>query len=105
MRVFSNGQGLRRIFLATLIISNILSVGFFLFNTFQCTPVSFFWLGWDKQHAGHCIPPDKVALSGAIIDLFWTILIILLPLPTILRLKLPGYKKFVTTVMFTFGIS
>ncbi|APA08632.1 hypothetical protein SS1G_02361 [Sclerotinia sclerotiorum 1980 UF-70] len=105
IRVFTVGTGPRRIFLITLIVSNTLSVGFALFNIFQCTPISYFWLRWDEEHKGHCIPANKVTLSGGIIDLFWTVLIIVIPLPYILRLKLAAYKKFAATTMFALGIS
>ncbi|KAI0805330.1 CFEM domain-containing protein [Xylaria sp. FL0064] len=104
IRVFS-GAGPRRIFWAVLIVSDILSVGFLLFNIFQCTPIAYFWLQWDKKHEGYCINASKVTLSGGVIDLFWTLLIVIIPLPYILRLKLPPYKKFATTVMFTLALS
>ncbi|KAI0451402.1 CFEM domain-containing protein [Xylaria acuta] len=104
IRVFS-GAGPRRIFWAVLIVSDILSVGFLLFNIFQCTPIDYFWLQWDKEHEGHCIDASKVTLSGGVIDLFWTLLIVVIPLPYILRLKLPPYKKFAVTIMFTLAIS
>ncbi|KAI0543573.1 hypothetical protein F4679DRAFT_568135 [Xylaria curta] len=104
IRIFS-GAPPRRIFWAVLIVSNILSVGFLLFNIFQCTPINYFWLQWDNEHEGHCIGAGKVTLSGGIIDLFWTLLILVMPLPYILRLKPPPYKKFAVTVMFLLGIS
>ncbi|KAI0486689.1 CFEM domain-containing protein [Xylaria cf. heliscus] len=104
IRVFS-GAGPRRIFWAVLIVSDILSVGFVFFNIFQCTPVDHFWLQWDKEHEGHCINASTVTLSGGVIDLFWTLLIVVIPLPYILRLKLPPYKKFAATVMFSLAIT
>ncbi|KAK4206795.1 hypothetical protein QBC37DRAFT_114306 [Rhypophila decipiens] len=104
IRVFPVGTGPRRIFWAVLIVSDILSVGFLFFNIFQCSPISHFWLQWDGLHEGTCIGPNKVTLSGGIIDLFWTLVILIIPLPYVLRLKLPPYKKFAATVMFTWGI-
>ncbi|KAI0543495.1 CFEM domain-containing protein [Xylaria curta] len=105
IRVFAVGTGPRRIFWAVLIVSDILSVGFLFFNIFQCTPISYFWHRWDGEHSGHCIDASKVTLSGGVIDLFWTVLIVIIPLPYILRLKLPPYKKFAATVMFALAIS
>ncbi|KAI1440640.1 CFEM domain-containing protein [Annulohypoxylon stygium] len=103
-RVFVTGTGPRRTFWTVLIVSDILSVGFLLFNIFQCTPINYFWLRWDGEHEGHCIDANKVTLSGGVIDLFWTVLILVIPLPHILRLKLPPHKKFAATVMFAWGI-
>lgn len=103
-RVFSAGTGPSRIFWTVLIVSDILSLGFLLFNIFQCTPIDYFWLRWDGQHKGHCVSASDVTLAGAVIDLFWTVLILVIPLPCILRLKLPPYKKFAATVMFAWGI-
>ncbi|KAK3324431.1 CFEM domain-containing protein [Cercophora scortea] len=104
IRVFPVGTGPRRIFWTVLIVSDILSVGFLLFNIFQCTPISYFWLRWDEQHEGRCINANKVTLSGGVIDLFWTLLILVIPLPYIWKLKLPPHKKFAATVMFAWGI-
>ncbi|KAJ8121734.1 hypothetical protein O1611_g10023 [Lasiodiplodia mahajangana] len=104
IRVFAVGTGPRRIFWAVLIVSDVLSVGFLFFNIFQCTPISYFWQRWDGEHSGHCIDASKVTLSGGVIDLFWTVLIVIVPLPYILRLKLPPYKKFAATVMFALAI-
>ncbi len=104
IRVFPTGTGPRRIFAAILIVSDILSLGFLFFNIFQCTPISYFWLRWDGEHEGHCVDANKVTLSGGIIDLFWTLVILIIPLPYILRLQLPLHKKFAATVMFAWGI-
>ena len=104
IRIFPTGTGPRRIFAGVLIVSDILSIGFLFFNIFQCTPISYFWLRWDGEHQGHCVDANKITLSGGIIDLFWTLLILVIPLPYILRLKLPPYKKFAATVMFAWGI-
>ncbi|ROV87447.1 hypothetical protein VMCG_10777 [Cytospora schulzeri] len=81
-----------------------MSLGFFLFNIFQCTPIEYLWLQWDGEHEGHCIDTNKVTLSGGIIDLFLALIVLIIPLPYILRLKLPPHKKFATTVMFAWGI-
>lgn len=83
IRVFVSGTGPHRAFWAVLIVSDILSVGFFLFNVFQCTPVNYFWLQWDAEHEGYCVGPNKISLSGGVINLFWTILILVIPYSSI----------------------
>lgn len=87
-----------------LIVSDVLSLGFVFFNIFQCTPVNYFWLQWDGEHKGYCVGANKVTLSGGVIDLFWTVLILVIPLPYITRLKLAMHKKFAVGVMFALGI-
>ncbi|KAI0814457.1 CFEM domain-containing protein [Xylaria sp. FL0064] len=104
IRVFAVGSKPHRVFWAILIVSDVLSVGFVLFNIFQCTPISYFWQQLDRENSGHCIDASKITLSGGIIDLFWTLLIVIVPLPYILRLKLPPHKKFAATVMFALAI-
>lgn len=104
IRVFTRGSAPHRIFWGVLIVSDIFSVGFIFFNIFQCTPISHFWLKWDEEHEGYCVGPNKVTLSGGVIDLFWTVLILAIPVPYIARLKLPIHKKFAVGVMFALGI-
>ncbi|KAF2015120.1 hypothetical protein BU24DRAFT_434167 [Aaosphaeria arxii CBS 175.79] len=104
LRIFATGTAPRLTFWAVLIISDTLSVGFFLFNIFQCTPIKHFWQHWDGEHEGYCVGANKVSISGGVIDLFWTLVILVVPLPHILRLQLPLYKKFAVTVMFAWGI-
>ncbi|KAK4160348.1 hypothetical protein QBC43DRAFT_114352 [Cladorrhinum sp. PSN259] len=104
IRVFPIGTTARRIFWGVLIVSDILSLGFMFFNIFQCAPINHFWLQWDGLHEGTCVGPNKVTLSGGIIDLFWTLVILVIPLPYVLKLKLPPHKKFAAAVMFSWGI-
>lgn len=104
IRVFAAGTAPHRMFWTVLIVSDILSLGFVFFNIFQCTPINHFWLRWEGVHEGFCVGPNKVTLSGGIIDLFWTLLILVIPLPFIMRLKLPPHKKFAAGVMFAWGI-
>ncbi|KAI0169160.1 CFEM domain-containing protein [Hypoxylon sp. FL1284] len=103
-RVFATGTGPRRTCWIVLIVSDVLGLGCLLFNIFQCTPANYFWLQLDGENEGHCIDANKVYLAGGVIGLFWTLLILVIPLPHILRLKLPPHKKFAATVMFAWGI-
>jgi hypothetical protein len=104
-RIFANGTSARRMFWGVLIVSDIVSVAFFIFITFQCTPISYFWLRWDGEHTGHCyIPADDALLGGIVIDLFWTLVILVIPIPHVMRLQLPRYKKLAAAVMFAWGI-
>jgi hypothetical protein len=104
IRTFAVDAAPRRVFWSVLIISDVLGVGLSFLNLFQCTPVSHFWLQWDGEHHGYCIGPSKISLLGGIIDLFWALVVLIVPVLYVLRLKLPFHKKIAATIMFTWGI-
>jgi hypothetical protein len=81
-----------------------LHLGVFLFNVFQCTPISHFWEQWHGDSEGYCVGPEIVSLSGAIFDMLWTLVILAVPMPYVFRLNLPWHKKFAVAVMFAWGI-
>jgi hypothetical protein len=103
IRIFAIGTA-RRLFWTILIVSNSLHLGFVLFNIFQCTPISHFWEQWHGESDGSCVGPNIVSLSGAVFDMLWTLVILIAPMPFVLRLNLPRHKKFAVAVMFAWGI-
>jgi hypothetical protein len=75
-----------------------------LINIFICSPRSYAWTQWDGEHEGKCMDQQAILMSHAIINIVLDVVVIGLPLPTLLRLKLGWNKKVGVCVMFVIGI-
>lgn len=84
----------------TLVLINCQSVAFVFTTSFLCTPVNYFWNGWDGSRTGRCITFDSFFRAAALISIvidFWQLLV---PAPFIIRLNLTLKKKLLVLVMF-----
>ncbi|KAL4931466.1 uncharacterized protein BDV17DRAFT_289006 [Aspergillus undulatus] len=72
-------------------------------SAFDCTPPSYFWARFDGESQGSCLsytafkvmPPINIALD---------VVVMVLPLPLLLRLNLPWVKKIRVVCMFSVGL-
>lgn len=81
----------------------------YLFTTviatiWQCTPVSYVWSGWAGETEGHCIDVFVLTWIVSSINILLDILIILLPIPHLLKLTLSRKKKIQIVSMFCVGL-
>jgi hypothetical protein len=70
---------------------------FFFLVVFQCNPVG---LVYDKTLTGSCLNIHAITLAGSAVALFDDIAVIILPIPSILKLRLRlGRKLSVVSIM------
>lgn len=71
---------------------------------FKCWPIGYSWTFWDGEHHGKCTSMSGQGWANASVNMFADIAVLILPLPTIWRLKLPTEKKLGITAMFSVGL-
>lgn len=80
-------------------------ISYTIANIFQCSPISFFWMGWDGQHPGTCINLRNLGLVSVVLGIVCDVWMILFPIPFISRLKIPFRQKIKVSVLFALGIT
>ncbi|KAF2968351.1 hypothetical protein GQX73_g5201 [Xylaria multiplex] len=103
-RIFGHIPLARRLIQFSFVLIITCCAAFDFAILFGCTPISYFWTGWDGQHDGHCISMNGIFWAGAFVVIAIDIWIILIPLFFIIRLNLPLRKRILSGVMFAFGI-
>lgn len=71
---------------------------------FQCTPVSYMWTSWSGETEGHCIDVFVLTWIATSLNILLDVLIILLPIPHLLKLTLNRKKKIQIVSMFCVGL-
>lgn len=71
---------------------------------FQCRPASRFWTAWRDPLGGRCININAWIFSITGINIALDTFILLLPMPSILKLHISPRKKFQVISMFAVGI-
>lgn len=69
-------------------------------TVFQCTPISFVW---NKTLAGTCINVSASYMSTAIVNVITDFIIVVMPVPLILRLNMPNGRKLGVCAIFILG--
>ena len=72
-------------------------------NIFTCHPISYFWQGWDGEHKGGCINANTFIYVGSGVNIAIDIIILLLPIPELLKLQLSLKRKTAILAMFSVG--
>ncbi|GBF61945.1 hypothetical protein TMEN_4465 [Trichophyton mentagrophytes] len=76
---------------------------FFIVVIFPCRPVSAYWtLSFRPQE---CINETAHLLIGTIINIFTDFLVVILPIPTVMSLKLPYRQRIVLALLFGAGFA
>jgi hypothetical protein len=73
---------------------------------FQCSPINYAWLRWDNEHEGRCINVYVGIYAHAAINMVLDLIILLMPMPILLKLQ-TNYswkQKSHVIVMFSFGV-
>lgn len=103
LRIFPDDL-IRKVIWGTIVVSGLFIVIFDFITIFQCTPISFKWMGWNKDIPGHCLSINAItwaiAAASIILD-FWMLGIALSQLR---QLKLHWKKKIGVALMFSVGM-
>ncbi|OJJ53558.1 hypothetical protein ASPSYDRAFT_532721 [Aspergillus sydowii CBS 593.65] len=102
LRIFTT-RTFKRVTYGLIALCSAYSVAVVFQSAFNCTPASYYWTRFDGVSEGTCLsyaafkvmPPLNIALD---------VVVMLLPLPLLLRLNLPRAKKIRVISMFSVGI-
>lgn len=89
-----------------MFIITLLTVMYFIFCTFQCTPVSYFWLQFEGE-PGRCLPPllvQNVSISYAVFAAVTDIIFGILPITVVWNLNMNRKAKMVVGCLLALGI-
>lgn len=98
------GQTLRRQIKVGLCFCAATAICLELACIFKCWPISFSWNYWDGEHQGKCSSMAAQGWANSGLNMFGDIVVLVLPLPTIWKLKLPTEKKLGIIAMFSVGL-
>ena len=68
---------------------------------FQCHPITFFWDTDTKT--GSCLNVTTLAFANSGMSIAQDVLIVVLPIPVVVKLNLETRKKIGISIMFAFG--
>ncbi|KAK4172179.1 hypothetical protein QBC36DRAFT_197613 [Triangularia setosa] len=102
MTIFQ-GQTFRRISWAVAILTGGWAIANVLGTTLQCKPPSLFW---DKDQTGSCLqdPVHRMGVPNAIISSLGDVIIFVMPIPPLMKLRLPKRTKVGLVGVFSLGI-
>lgn len=89
---------------AAVAVMTAWGIAMLLANVLSCQPLSYFWHVWDGEHIGTCINHQHLLWAHASTNIFFDLVIIVLPMPTLLRLNMNWPKKIWICLMFAVGI-
>ncbi|OHW90990.1 CFEM domain containing integral membrane protein [Colletotrichum incanum] len=90
-----------RLVVIGLLVSLVFQHFLFLFLViFQCTPIQ---LIWDRSIAGSCLNITAIGYAGAALTLTYDFILIVLPMPQLLKLSTRKRKKLVPIFLLTLG--
>lgn len=70
---------------------------------FQCIPFEFNWEGWKGTMQAKCLDVNRLTYAAASIAIAQDFIIILLPLPQLMKLRLGWRKQTGIILMFSLG--
>ncbi|CAK3923890.1 hypothetical protein AC579_1996 [Lecanosticta acicola] len=70
----------------------------------ECQPIDYAWTRWDGTHHGYCIDQNELIYASASLNILFDILTIILPVPRLLALQIPGRKKIAIVATFLVGL-
>lgn len=73
---------------------------YFFVVVFQCLPVEAIW---DRSVKGHCLNISVIGYTGAGLTILEDVVLVLMPIPELMKLKLGVQKKLGLVLMFTMG--
>ncbi|KAK0666035.1 hypothetical protein QBC41DRAFT_281704 [Cercophora samala] len=102
MTIFQ-GTTFRRVSWAVAILTGCWAVANVLGTTLQCSPPSLFW---DKDQTGSCLkdPVHRMGVPNAIISSLGDVVIFVMPIPPLMKLRVPKRTKVGLVGVFSLGI-
>ncbi|CAI6087901.1 unnamed protein product [Clonostachys chloroleuca] len=99
---------LKKFLIATYVSIAIImvpSVVLIFIQIFQCKPIHWVWHGWRlAYYRDRCIDIHTITFVAAGLNIFQDLVVLLLPLPSLFRLKMEKRSKWGIIVMFSLGI-
>jgi len=77
-----------------------MKTAFFFATVFECTPVHLYWTSKDGKG---CTNEDARLLIATIVNIITDIIVVLMPIPIIMRLKFPKREKFTLGILMCLG--
>jgi hypothetical protein len=70
-----------------------------IFFSLQCTPVSYFWVQWDREHTGTCINFNLGTYIGSAINIAFDLVVFFLPVPKLTKLQVRDKRRKVGVIL------
>ncbi|KAK7417244.1 hypothetical protein QQX98_004678 [Neonectria punicea] len=87
----------------TVILNAVYGITFVFLAAFQCTPVDFFWKGWDGEYEGRCLNTNAIGWANAAVSVTIDLWMLAIPLYELRKLRLHWKKKIGICLMFIVG--
>lgn len=93
-------QGTKKILIISIVIVSTWSISQIFVVLFLCQPMAAFW---DKSIDGKCLPNNPQWYINAAGNIATDVLIILLPMPFLIRLNIPSRQRYALVAIFCLG--
>ena len=103
LRLFP-GTLVRRLIWGTIFVTCGFILIYDLMVILQCRPVSYYWLGWDKESEGSCLSINALVWANAASSITLDVWMLALPLSQLKTLQLHWKKKIGVVLMFSVGV-
>ena len=89
-----------------LIFVIVINTTLLVVQLFQCIPFKADWTVWDGSYSEqyYCINLNRFTIAGATLNILQELIIMVLPIPAVVRLSVPFRSKITATIMFSLGI-
>lgn len=86
-----------------IVINLVYALAYIFLLIFQCDPIPGVWLAWDGEYKAKCISINLLGWTAAAINIALDLVVIILPLPELLRLSMSLRKRVQIVSMFAVG--
>ena len=76
---------------------------FILLSVFQCVPVRAAWTKWEGAVQAKCMDANALGWANAAANIFFDLVILILPLPELARLAMSWERKIHVLLLFGMG--
>ena len=102
LRVFPRRTFKRIVY--TILAGNILyGTSFIFISIFQCIPVQAAWTRWEGSVQAKCMNANALGWANAAVNIFFDLVILILPLPELAKLAMSWERKIHVLLMFGLG--
>lgn len=74
-------------------------IGFLFSFVFQCRPLNYTWNQWDGEHQGVCLNVKAATYANSALNIFFDLVVFLLPVPKLLALQSRSTKSKIGVVL------
>lgn len=103
LRIFTD-RTFKRLTYGMMGVCTLYAIGVVLPTILQCSPVSYVWTSWTGETKGHCSNVFVLVWASTALNIILDIIVILLPIPHLLKLSLTRKKKIQIVAMFCVGL-